>query len=417
QAVVARARPNPSGDVWITERGLNGFALRIYRSGRKAYVLKYQQGTRRPKVTIGEPGAPWRPDPVTGAARVLTPELARDEAIRLLGGLIEGREPAAQRGQRGGMPTLAEFVGAPKFDGRYFRDHADKHKSARTAAGDRSNLRVHLLPALGSRPLDRITVSDVVRLHASMSSTPVTANRCVALLSGILGKARTWEVLPQSHVNPCRGDSVERFEEGRHERFLQPDELARVGLAMRGQLPIIGSKPESDFACAALVLIMLTGARPGEIAGFRREWLNRLAGIGVMPRSKTSKRTGKPRVIVFNAPALAVYDDIPEVPGNPYLIPSPKMRAKPMSIYTLEAAWERVRAAAGVEDVRLVDLRHTFASVAIGEVGETLVMIQTLLSHTNPATTLRYAHLARGPQHAASERVATAIAGALKPKG
>jgi integrase len=109
---------------------------------------------------------------------------------------------------------------------------------------------------------------------------------------------------------------------------------------------------------------------------------------------------------------MAVYDKIKARPGNPYLIPSLVHPGEHISIYAIEDAWQRVRAAAGVEDVRLMDLRHTFASVAAGE-GETLMMIGAILGHTNPATTMRYAHLVGGPVRAGSERVAKKIEAAM----
>lgn len=418
--VVEALVPPEKGSAFLWDADLSGFGVRVWRAARgprRAYVLKYGTGRRHSSrwLTIGHHLSPYRPDPTTGMGRVLTPDLAREEAIRLLGAKYEGRDPADAREVAATIPTLAEF--AP----RYLADHAGPKKALRSAAEDRGYLNRWILPKLGGYQLQRIGPGHVTRFHVSLQGKPTTANRCLALLSSMFSLARRWRVLPPGHPNPC--EDVERFHEQKRRRFLSTAELARVGVVMAAA-DAAAAKPtfrkKGDLApdvvsIAALRVIMFTGARPSEILTLRRDQLDLDQGV-VLQQAKSGERP-----IYLNPPAVEVLRSLPRLTLNPYVFPGHARRRtaegrpprRHLTLWGLEGTWERIRELAGCPDVRLYDLRHTFASVAAAR-GQGLYIIGALLGHVNPETTQRYAHLAADPLRAASGAVAAEIAGALK---
>jgi integrase len=161
---------------------------------------------------------------------------------------------------------------------------------------------------------------------------------------------------------------------------------------------------ENKRAIAAIRLLILTGARKSEILGARWEWIDIARGYLHLPDSKTGEK-----LVPLGAPALAVIAAQPRVQGNPYLLPSVK---KDMHYVGLPKAWERIRARAGLDDVRLHDLRHAFASVGASG-GDSLLVIGALLGHRDAKTTQRYAHLQDDPVRAAANRISGTIAAAM----
>ncbi len=218
------------------------------------------------------------------------------------------------------------------------------------------------------------------------------------MLSKFFGWAEKHGLRPDGS-NPCR--HVEKYREGRRERFLSQAELARLGDALR--------EAEQDKSCspwvvAAIRLLTLTGARRNEILTLRWEHVSKEHGCLMLPDSKTGRKA-----VRLNPPALDVLQAIPRLEGNPYVICGEKAG---QHLVNLEKPWRRIRAAAKLDDVRLHDLRHSFASVAASG-GQSLVVIGKMLGHSQPATTARYAHLADDPVKAASDAVGRHIAAAM----
>jgi integrase len=227
---------------------------------------------------------------------------------------------------------------------------------------------------------------------------PYQANRVLAFLSALFNWAEKHGLRPDGS-NPCR--HVEKYREGRRERFLSQAELGRLGDALR--------EAEQDKSCspwvvAAIRLLTFTGARRNEILTLRWEHVSEEHESLFLPDSKTGRKA-----IHLNAPALALLQAIPRLEGNPYVICGEKAG---QHLVNLEKPWRRIRKAAKLEDVRLHDLRHSFASVAASG-GQSLILIGKLLGHSQPATTARYAHLADDPIKAASEAVGGRIAAAM----
>jgi integrase len=195
--------------------------------------------------------------------------------------------------------------------------------------------------------------------------------------------------------NPCR--HVEKFGERKRERMLSPAELARLGDAL-------STHNGSPYAVAAVKLLMFTGARLGEVLGLRWDWIDFDRGEARLPDSKSGAKT-----LHLPPPALAVLAELPRQDGNLHVIVGHKTGA---AMVNLEKPWRAMRASAALDDVRLHDLRHAFASVAASS-GMGLPIIGKMLGHTQAATTHRYAHLASDPVKAAAAAVAGKIAAAM----
>ena len=239
----------------------------------------------------------------------------------------------------------------------------------------------------------------MAKLHHGLRRTPAEANYLARVLSSFF----TWcerHGYREDHSNPAR--LVVKFPERKRERFLSPRELRRLARALAVAERCGKVTPHM---AAAVRLLVLTGARLGEVLSLRWEWVDLAAGELRLPDSKTGAK-----VIHLNAPARAVLAELPRLKGNPFVIVG-KMPGRPL--VNLEKPWRRVRKAALLDDVRLHDLRHSHASVGVAS-GLSLPLIGGLLGHSQPATTARYAHLADDPLKAASELVGRRIAEAME---
>jgi integrase len=228
-------------------------------------------------------------------------------------------------------------------------------------------------------------------LHHDLRETPYQANRVLAVTGSMFACAERWG---EVEANPCR--LVEFYKEHRRERMLSAEEFGRLADALEAH-------DGSPFAVAAIKLLVFTGARKGEILDLQWSWINWERGEARLPDSKTGAKT-----LHLPAPVLAVLAELPRVAGSNYVVPNTtggRLR--------LQSAWEAIRDAAGLNDVRLHDLRHAFASVAVSS-GMGLPIVGKMLGHTQAATTQRYAHLANDPVKAAVNSVAEKIAASMK---
>lgn len=405
KAAVDNMRPPNGREAWLWDAEVRGFGVRA-RGDVRTYVLRYaapgRPGASR-WLTIGTHGRPWRPDPVTGKDRNLTADLARHEAVRLLGIRIDGRDPAGERELSASLPTFERF----SID-RYMLEHSSVHKAAKSSKDDRRMLTKLIHPAFGKERIDRVTGSHVTRLHNAMKDTPFAANRCLSLVSHVFTMARVWGVLPATHANPCL--DVRRFPEPKRKRYLSAAERPQIGAALaaaeaKGREPRKQRKKgegATAYAIAALRVIMLSGARPDEIVRLRRAQLAEL----VNQKGKTGERG-----IYFDKHALAIMEALPPRSGNPFVFVGRRI-GRHLTVTALSQLWKRIARGAGIDDVRLYDARHTFASVAVQQ-GLSLPIIGELLGHKRGETTQRYAHLADNPVRAASDEVSAEIAKAL----
>ena len=377
------ARKPDSKDSYLWDDELSGFGLKVTPAGRKVYLVQYRLGGRKGRVrrvTIGVHGR-------------ITPEQARIEAKRLLGQVASGEDPADLKQQKKGQPTLGELVDV------FFSEYVDTKLKASTAEIYRRLYRDYIPATLRRRFAADVSRPDIARLHVSMRDKPYQANRVLALLSKFFNWCEK-HGYRADNSNPCR--HIEKFKEQRRERFLSPLELARLGEALAEAET---NETTSPYVIAALRLLVLTGARLSEILTLKWSYVDYENNLLRLPDSKTGAK-----VIYLNAPALQILSDLPRLEGNPFVICGKREGAR---LINLQKPWRRIRKAASLDDVRIHDLRYSFASVAAGS-GQSLPVIGALLGHTQPGTTQRYAHLAADPLRAASDAIGGRISEAMK---
>lgn len=361
-------------DYFLWDDDLPGFGVRVMPSGRKSYLIQYRDSSRRTRrKSLGRHGT-------------VTAEEAKTDARQLLSGVTRGGNPAEDHRRKRGAPSVAEL------GERFMADYVPAHCKPSTAREYRRSFDLFINPAFGLVKAADVTRPHIAELHHKLRDKPYQANRTLGVLSVMFNQAEIWGLRPDGS-NPCR--HVKKYAEEKRERYLSPEELARLGQTL-GELEKSGA--ESQAAIDAVRLLILTGCRLGEIQTLK--WEHVQPNALHLPDSKT----GKKKVPIGNG-VHAVLDRIGRVEGNPYVIPG----KQPGSYLTdLQKPWRRIRAAAGLPDVRLHDLRHSFASSAVG-LGESLPMIGKLLGHSQVQTTARYAHLADDPVKVSVNRVSDEI--------
>lgn len=369
----------------IHDSEISGFKVYVSTKGQKAFYLRYRVGGGR--------GATIR-EPKIGDHGALTVDAARQIATDWVAEVRAGGDPGADRQKRREAPRMNEL-----FD-RYLEEHARVHKKASSARHDEGNTRKYLRPSLGSKKVAELTRDDVAALHGRLSETPYQANRVLALLSKAMNFAEVWGWRPEG-TNPCR--HVKKFPEAKRKRFLSPMELGALGEGLRrAEAGELGAMMPS--AVAAIRLLILTGARSSEIVGLRWDWIDFDAGRASLPDSKTGEK-----IITLPPAALEVLAAIPRVESNPHVIVGAKPGA---SLVNLKRPWSVIREAAGLSDLRIHDLRHSFASVGAAG-GMSLPIIGALLGHSQAATTQRYAHLSDDPLQTAAAQISGQVAAAM----
>lgn len=375
---------NPTGkDFVLWDDEMQCFGLRVKPSGAKSYIVQYRNvHGRTRKVTVGRHG-------------ILTPDEARTQARLLLAEVEKGGDPAEDKSTLRGTPTLAQVAE------RYMGEHATVKKKPRSIKEDRRLLDKVILPALGPRKLGDLTRVDIGRFHHSLREAPYQANRALALLSKLFNLCEKWG-LRADGTNPCR--HVEKFKEERKERYLTPEELSRLGVALADAE---AANEELPQAIAAIRLLILTGARLSEILELKWDFVDLERKQMNLPDSKTGKKT-----IQLGEPAVELLSNMPRYVGSPYVIPGQKSG---QHLIGLPKIWGRIRRKADLPDVRIHDLRHSFASSA-ALAGMSLPFIGALLGHRELATTNRYVHLMSDPLKQAADKVSTKIAEAMRTK-
>ena len=362
----------------LWDRDIKGFGVRVHPSGRKVYVVKYRHHGRVVKKTIGPHGA-------------IAPAAARSRAAEIITAAKTGRDLT---GRVLPAPAVAA-VTMHDLARRFLEEYVPSHCKPSSAHSYGIAVRQHVLRRLGHRRVADVTRGDVAALHHGLRATPYAANRTLGILSAMFTAAELWGLRPQGS-NPCR--YVKRFRERKRERFLSDEEYRRLGVALR-ESERTGT--EAAPAIAAIRLLMLTGCRLSEIMNLRWENVALDAAELRLPDSKTGAK-----VVHLGKAAVEVLRSIVRVDDNPWVIAG---RRPGRRVASLHFPWGRIRKRAGLDDVRLHDLRHSFASGGL-LVGEGLPMIGRLLGHSQVQTTARYAHLADDPIKAAADRIAGRIA-------
>ena len=367
-AAIIRLRPR-AREYAVWDGNLPGLGVRVRPTGGKTWVLLEETGGRTKRVSLGPVSAMT----VAEARRACHERRARPEPE-------ETPAPAPP------VPLFREFV-----EGEWRKAHFDRYKPS-TKKGVRTRIKDRLLPAFGSAPLDRIAPVEVRKWFDAWSRTaPGGANKGLELLRQIMNFAiaRGYvETNPTRDIRPNRRPKLTRF--------LSREEIARLHRALDAEAGK-GRRQQADI----VRLLLLTGCRRGEIVGLR--WSEVRDDMLALADTKTG-----PRRVPLNARARRILDRQKRA-GSPFVFPSPRDPSRPRG-GTL-SLWYRVRREAGIEDVRLHDLRHTHASHAVMN-GVPVPVVSRMLGHSNVRMTLRYAHLEDREIEQAAEQVGQAI-GAL----
>ncbi len=371
-----------SGDTVVWDRDLPGFGIRVYASGRKVWCVQ----------TRGPAGGPRRF--ALGRYGNLTPDDARRKAALAIDRIKQGLEPDPPPAAP--EPTVADLAE------RYMEAHVRVNCRPATVEAFGRILRQYIVPELGHLRLSEVDRPQVSEFHHKLREKPYRANAAVGVLAHMFRLAEAWGMTPPRR-NPCR--SVRRYREARRERFLTPEEYRELGRVL--------DEAEADGtvfppAIPALRLLLLTGCRRNEVLTLRWDDVDHTAGELRLRDGKTGWRS-----VPLTPAVKAVLAGIPRTKDNPWVIEGRKPGTR---LANLDAIWMRLRRRAGLDDVRLHDCRHSYASRALA-LREGLSMIGALLGHAKVATTARYAHLARDTEKASAARVGGSIAADVLPPG
>ena len=375
--VVDSAKVEPK-DYIIWDEELKGFGLRIFKTGKKSYMIQYRAAGRTRRLTIGGHGT-------------ITADEARKQAKKLLSDVSFGGNPSEDKRMFQDAPFMRDVCD------RFIKEHVNVHLKPSTRRTYNISVEKQIKPKLGMYKVEALTRADVAKFMHGLRDTPIQANRSFAALSKLMNLCEQWGLRPDGS-NPCR--HVKKFKENKRERYLTQEEATRLAEVL------VQSEEqglETPYVVAAFKLLMLTGARLGEIQTLKWEYVR--DNCLMLPDSKTGAKK-----VYIGPEAKAVLDGLPKKPDNPYVIAGINP-GEPMN--DMQKPWRRIRKRADLEDVRIHDLRHTFASFMVSA-GHSLPIIGKLLGHSQPQTTARYAHLADATMHEVADSMSGAIGGLFK---
>ena len=355
------------------DRDLPGFGVRVYRTGRKVYIVQARGPAGSRRAVIGRHGE-------------LRADAARREAVVMIDRIKRGEDPVPRAPAP--EPTVADLAQ------RYVTAHLEVNCRPGTVETFGRIVRLYIVPELGHLRLSEVDRSHVSALHYRMRDKPYQANQTVSVLGKMFALAEAWGMTAPRR-NPCR--SVRHYKEHRRERFLTPEEYRRLGRVLD---EAAGDGSVFPTAVPAIRLLLLTGCRKNEIVTLRWDDIDRTSGELRLRDSKTGARR-----VPLTPAAEWVLAGIARIEGNPWVITgqNPGDHLK-----NLDAIWLRLRKRAGLDGVRIHDGRHSYASRALA-IGEGLPTIGELLGHRKVTTTARYAHLARDTEKAAAVKVGGSI--------
>ena len=350
-----------------------GLGVRVYPGDHKAFVLSYRVHGRKRLMTLG-------------SCNVVTLDQARRQAKKHLLAASDGHDPleAKQKAARG--ETVQDLCAA------YLEQYAKVRKAS--WQDDERRIDQHILPAWRNVKAASLKRADVAALHRKGGArAPYEANRLLALISKMFTEAEKWGIVPEGHPNPAR--RIEKFVEVKRDRWVTPQELPSLAQAV--------DQETNPYTRGAVWLYLLTGARKSEVLKARWEDVDFERRELCLPETKA----GRVHYVPLSEPAMTLLADMPRLAGNPYILPGLKQGAH---LVNINKSWRRIRQAAGVEDVRLHDLRRTVGSW-LAQAGNSLHLIGRVLNHSNPSTTAVYARFGQDHVREALEQHGKRIMG------
>jgi integrase len=374
-----KARPPAKGNTITYDDEIKGFGVRVTAGGTVAFVMNYRLDGSEWRYTIGQYDA-WS---VTAA---------RDEAKKLRRRINKGDNPMAERRERQQADTVREL--AQRFETDFLPKRPDEYQRRTKVMLERD-----ILPVIGRMMVTDVRRRDIDSIHRAVTKrAPIRANRVLALCSKMFSEAVRWDMRPD---NPCKG--IERNQENRRSRYLSQKEIADLSAAL--------AEYPSQNAADCLRFILLTGCRKAEAMTSTWDHFDLERGIWTKPSAHTKQK--KEHRVPLSAPALELLQRIRAKAAADSMHVFPGRKAG-QPIQQIRTAWEFVVDRAELKDVRIHDLRHTFASI-LASAGVSLPLVGALLGHTQPTTTARYAHLYDDPLREATERVGAFVTNASKP--
>ena len=366
-------------DAIFWDSAVTGFGVRVHTTGRKLYIVQSRGPAGLKRVTLGRVGN----EPI---------DKHRREAAAVIDRIKRGEEPFPP--ERAPEPTVADLAE------RFLEKFVAVRCKPRTAKNYRLTIQHQILPALGKKALKDLEPEDVTALHHALRDKPAAANQAVWVLSKMFALAENWGMVPPGR-RPTR--HVRQYHDTPRERFLTPEEYRYLGATLK-RLEAEGSMMPS--AVAAIRLLMLTGCRSDEILTLKWDDVDRTSRVLRLRDSKTG-----PRMVPLTRPVLKVLNGIEREEGVPWVLRG----AKPDSrLACLSWHWRRIKQETGLHDVRVHDLRHSYASRALA-IGEGLPAIGWLLGHVRVSTTAKYAHLMRDAEKTAAVRTGDSIGAQIVP--
>ncbi|UUX50889.1 site-specific integrase [Nisaea acidiphila] len=379
--IVRRASAGSRAQAFFWDDQIKGFALRVTNRGTKAFVLDYRIKGRQRRITIGN-----YPDWTVAAARDRAKTMKREVDL--------GGDPMGARHEDRQAATMQDL-----WD-RY-RDEHLVHKTDRSRKDEAAMWESLILPALGREKVRDMSTDQIEQLHWDISEkrgTPVRANRVLEVVRKSMNLAIRWGWRSE---NPVTG--IKKNPEQKRERYLSSDEIARLNAALE-------EHPE-QVSADAIRILMLTGARRGEVLNATWDMFDLEKGIWTMPSAHTKQR--RSHRVPLATSAVELLRRLRETSKGRYVFAG-KSPDHPLT--DIKRTWKSLCQKAGIENARIHDLRHSFASILVSQ-GASLPLIGAMLGHTQVQTTQRYAHLYDEPLRGAAELVSRAINGTSEKPG
>ena len=352
--------------VWDNE--IRGFGVRVNLNSKKTFILKYRVGQGR-SARIRKP--------VIGTYGVMKVDEARKIARKWLLDASEGNDP---------KEVDKTSILLKDFCNVYLQQHANIKKKLSSVIEDKRLMRLHIIPNFGNICLKEITRSMITKHHQSMYQTPHGANRFLSLMSKMMNLAERWEYRPLNS-NPCR--HIERYKEEGRQIYLSMEQIEKIGHVIKQM-----EQTESIFVLSAIKLLLFTGRRTGEILTLKWDYIDFENSKMNLPDTKTGAKS-----FFFSPTVKQILLNLPNKEGFVF-----KSVLKDKRVTTVRHIWKKICKLAKIENVRVHDLRHTYASLAVQN-GYSLPIISKMLGHADIKTTQRYAHLHDDPVNQAVEKI------------